>query len=290
MHNYFPSEIRNIIKYAIETISDIEEIRLRCERNIIFITTHMRCYINKNGNPTFSQNDGVKITQNHLKEMVELMSRNSMYIIKNEVKNGFITLKNGCRVGICGKCVMTNDQVDFINNISSLNIRIAREVKNCALDIYNQIRSSLKSILIVSPPGYGKTTLLRDLIRLTSDSGRNISIVDERCELSPMNESKPIFDIGINSDILSGVPKYIGMDMVLRSMNPDIIVTDEIATLEDINAIYKAINSGVKIFATFHGNSKSDFFKKFPGVTENIFDKFIYIKKNKSNIRELIYE
>lgn len=186
----------------------------------------------------------------------------SVYARQQEIKNGFITLAEGHRVGICGRCILENNKITNISGITSLNIRISREIRNCALPIYDAIKNNIDHTVIISPPNCGKTTYLRDLTRLFSNDGINISVVDERGEIAPIAEEIN-FDLGKNTDVLQFCPKSIGMIMVLRTMNPKIIVTDEIGSLKDGEAITEMAKSGIVTFTSFHGNDVNDFKRRF---------------------------
>jgi len=292
IYNYFPYALRETIKAALYNCKHLEEIRVRAEKNIVFCESNNRWFVDCNGKLTNDITKGVKVSQKQLEDIIKYLTQNSVYAMQDEIKKGFITIKDGSRVGICGKCIVRDDKIENIKQVSSINIRIAHEVKDCGLEVYKKVCDRSKNLLIISPPGHGKTTLLRDLIRLTSNNGKNVSVVDERCEIAPIIEGKPIFDVGINTDVLSDSPKDIGINMVLRTMNPQIIAVDEIATKEDFEAVLRATNSGVKIFATFHGNTKQDYYDKINafGVSKILFDNYIYISKNKLYGRNISYE
>lgn len=189
----------------------------------------------------------------------------SAYAYEHELKKGYITLIGGHRAGICGCAVIENGTIKLLDNISSINLRRASEHKGTATAFYNYIvkkygidrnrEQMFPNILIVSPPGCGKTTFLRDLIRLISESGINVGICDERSEIAGMYHGEAAFDIGRNTDVLDACPKAEGMRMLLRSMSPDVIATDEIGADDDIAAIKNIAASGIGFLATVHGSS-----------------------------------
>ncbi len=291
IYKYFPEDIRHIIKQAVKKTRCLEEIRIRCGQKIVFCEAQGKFFVNSQGNLTQNKCDGITMCKRQMEEMLRLITKNSMYAVQAEIKKGFVTLPDGSRVGLCGKCVTTNGKVEYIRDITSLNIRISREVKECATKIYSELLISDKNILIMSPPGHGKTTFLRDLVRLASEDGKNVVIIDERCEIAPFVDGYSIYDLGNNTDVLCDLPKSLGIDMALRTMNPQMIAVDEISTIDDFDAIIRAMYSGVKILATFHGTNKTDFHNKVSEkyVSKLNFDNFIYINKSAS-CRKIWYE
>lgn len=219
-----------------------------------------------------------------IEKILEKLANYSIYSIQNELNDGYITIKGGHRVGICGTCVMKNDSISNIKNISSINIRIARQVLGCSNKIYEKIYAKgFKNTLIASLPNVGKTTNIRDLTRRLSNEGYNISVIDERSEIACMYNQVPQMDIGIRSDVINKCPKHIGIKMAIRALAPDIVVVDEIGNKKDIEQIQQAILSGIKILVTAHGNSVEELKKGEIGVLidKKIFS-YIVILKNKS--------
>lgn len=245
--NFFPNHIVNIIK---EYSLNLEEIRIRIGLPIIL---------------KYSNKDIIldyKTTQKDLLDILEKICENSIYSYQNQICNGYITIIGGHRVGLTGSVVMQNGKIVNINNISSLNFRIARQVLGCSNELLKYIidyeNNTIYNTLIVSPPGAGKTTILRDVIRQISNGigdfeGKTIGIVDERNEISAMYKGISQNDIGIRTDVLENIPKSIGMKMLVRSMAPQIICADEIGSLEDVEAIKYIVCSGVKGIFTAHG-------------------------------------
>ena len=169
-----------------------------------------------------------------------------------------------------------------MKDISSLNIRIARQMVGCADNIIEKM--SDENVLIVALPGVGKTTLLRDIIRQISNSGQNVGIVDERSEIAASYKGVAQNDVGIRSDVIDGVYKSDGIKMLVRSMKPDYIATDEIGNDDDIEAIKYALNAGVKIIATAHGGSIEDLKRRkklYELIEDKIFQKIVFIDKNR---------
>ena len=184
----------------------------------------------------------------------------SYYAYDDEIRNGYITLPGGHRVGICGQVAAENGKTRTLKSISSVNIRRAKEYRGIADSLIEKLISpvgEITSTLLVSPPRCGKTTLLRDLVRALSQKGYVTGVCDERSEIAGMSGGVPAFDLGENTDILDACPKAEGMIMLLRSMAPDVIVTDEIGREEDADAIRRILLSGTSVIATIHGNSLS---------------------------------
>lgn len=239
--------------------NSINEIRLRVQRKVIIITSNIEVEID------------YVVTLKDLLEILVRVSRNSIYAIQNEINNGFVVIKGGHRIGVCGEVILDNGKIKNIKNINSMNIRVARQLLGCSDKVLKDIikDKEFTNTLIVSPPGCGKTTILRDIIRQVSNgikslgvSGKNVGLVDERGEIAAVSEGIPNLDVGIRTDIISNVPKNLGMEMLVRSMGIDVIATDEIGGKKDIEAIRYANCSGVGLIFTMHGKNLEDVMKR----------------------------
>lgn len=239
---YFPSNICNLLKKEIneDIKKNLQEIRIRCNRPIILKLKNKDKIID------------YIINQCELLQVLEKICNNSIYAYKNQICNGFITVKGGHRIGITGTAVIEGEKVINLKYINGLNFRIAREVLNCSEKIIGQIidkeNNTIYNTLIVSPPGKGKTTMLRDIIRKISNGisefnflGKNCGVIDERGEIAAMYHGIPQNDIGIRTDVIENISKAKGMKMLIRSMTPEIIACDEIGSKEDIEAIKEAL-------------------------------------------------
>lgn len=285
--NFFPLNIKNIIEDNKEIYeTNLEEIRFRIGRPIIL---------------KFSDKDIVLdyiLTPNDLMNILEKICENSIYSYQNQICNAYITVKGGHRVGLVGSVVIQDGRIVNIHNISSLNFRIAREVPGCGYEFLKHIidykNNTIFNTLIVSPPGAGKTTVLRDVIRQISNGigsfkGKTIGLVDERSEISAMYKGVAQNDVGIRTDVLENIPKNIGMQMLLRSMAPEIICADEIGSTEDVLAIKHIVCSGVKCIFTVHANSIEDL-NNNQSINEilHLFDKAILLdKSSRGQIKEI---
>ena len=234
----------------------LHEIRIRIDKPVIFSTNNREVVTRY-----------IAIRED-LKFILQRISNYSLYAYEEEIKQGFITIKGGHRVGLAGECVMEDGHLKTIRNISSLNIRICREIIGCSNKLINYIKQEDKvyNTLIISPPKCGKTTILRDISRSLSDGGKKIVVIDERSEIAASYMGVPQMNIGIRSDVLDNCLKSEGMIMAIRSLAPEVLICDEIGTLKDIEALLMAFNSGVNIIATIHGNNIEDLLKR------NVFD------------------
>ena len=249
--------IYNVIEKDENLKNKIREIRIRVNKPIIIRTNNQDIIIE------------YFVNQEEILETLSRLCENSIYAYKNQICEGFITIKGGHRVGITGSCVIENGKVLNIKYVSSLNFRIAREVINCSqnyldkiLDLKNQ---TIFNTIIVGKPGSGKTTILRDIVRNLSNGiekyqfqGKTCGIVDERGEIAATFRGIPQNDVGIRTDVIENVSKPIGINMLIRSMAPEIIVCDEIGSKQDVLAIEYAIHSGVKGIFTMHGKNLED--------------------------------
>ena len=195
-------------------------------------------------------------SQNQVEEVLQRACHRSIYAFSDTISEGYLTLSGGHRIGLCGTGIHYDGKMQSMQSISSLNIRIAREIAGCADALAERIRDS---VLLLGPPGSGKTTLLRDLIRQLSDrNGQHIGLADERCEIS----AQSFLRIGTRTDVLLQIPKATAMLMLLRTMRPDWIAVDEITSPEDVDAMEMISYCGVRLIATAHGIDRQDLFRR----------------------------
>lgn len=292
-----------LIKIPYSYKEKIEEIRLRNGKPLTISYEGKDYFIRSDGKICIDINEGFIVTEKHIHSTFQLISNYSVYAYQEEIKNGYITIKGGHRVGIGGKVVYGSKGIETIKNISSLNIRVAREKKNISDHITPYLIGSSRKFyntLIISSPQCGKTTLLRDIIRNLSDGygmvnneGFKISIVDERSEIAGMYRGIPQNDIGLRTDVLDGCLKSDGIMMAIRSMSPDIIAVDEIGGKKDVEAIHEALRAGIKLIATIHGYSIEELKEKASMeelFKEKIFERFIILDRSRGvgTIREII--
>ena len=237
-------------------LDEAEEIRLIQGKPMYIHYPDGDYYITSKGRLTREEKNGIIIEKKHIDEAMERITNSSLYAVANEIKHGYITIGGGHRVGIAGTAVTDGDTIEIIKNISALNIRIATEVIGCSDSVIDDIIDrEIKNTLIVSPPGCGKTTLLRDIARVISWRGYSVGIADERCEIAAMHNGESSFDLGAHAVVLENCPKSYSMTTLLRSMSPDVIITDELGEDEDVRALSTIINSGVTVIASAHGKS-----------------------------------
>ena len=255
-----PSAVRRPLQEAVEDVSLLREIRLRSGREMFIYYDNKERVLGRNGFTVTEDAGRIIISEQMIKETIDYISNYSLYAVEEELGRGYITIAGGHRAGICGHVVLSGGKVKAVRNISSVNLRIAHEMPGCAMKLANGIyqEGRMENTLIISPPGGGKTTLLRDLIRVLSEKGYQIGVVDERSEIAAMSGATPGNNLGPRVDILDGCPKAIGITMLLRSMAPDIIAVDEIGSEDDVKEIGYAAVSGCNVIATAHGHDVED--------------------------------
>ena len=268
MLEYLSTNIRRELEKDMQ--DDIEEIRLRNNKKLTL----------KIGRKLKTL-DYIVNTQDVLRTF-EKICENSVYSYRRQICDGFITIRGGHRVGIVGSAVIENGQVINMNYISSLNFRIARQKIGCSNNIIDELIGH--NTLIISPPGCGKTTLLRDIIRNISNRGFTVGVVDERGEIAAMYKGIPQNDIGENTDVIDNIPKDRGMRILVRSMSPEVIACDEIGSYEDVYAIDYAMCSGVKGIFTAHGEDIEEI-NKNPELSKlmqkHVFERIVVLNPQK---------
>ena len=262
---FLPPRIRSLVeKLPSEVLEKTEEIRLRHSRPLMLHWNTGEAYLGKSG-VVEKLKDAYMVSGEDLEKTLELISNHSLYAFEEELRQGYITLPGGHRVGLAGRAVVEKGKLKLFSNISGLNFRLAREVKGTGERVLPFLvdRSSGRVFhtLIISPPQGGKTTMLRDLARLISDGagiltqGQKVGIVDERSEIAGSFRGVPQLEVGTRTDVLDACPKADGIMLMLRSLSPQVIVTDELGRLADAEAVTEAIHCGVTVISSVHGSS-----------------------------------
>lgn len=303
--DYFAENIKQLLNEVDELLySSLTEIRLRVNMPIILYTHSGEFTITEVGQIKQNISDGYKVQKVDILKTIELVSNFSLYAFENELKNGYITIPGGHRVGICGTTVVDGDRIKTIKNFSGINIRICHQIFDVSKPLINHIVSINENIpkvfhtMIISPPACGKTTMLRDIIRLLSYgvlgkfNGLTVGVVDERSEIAGSYQGIYQNDVGPRTDVLDACPKDLGMIMLLRAMAPKVIAVDELGKENDILALEDIINSGVKVICTVHGNTLDELKKKDTLkyiLDKEIFERYIVLGKPSEfgNIKEI---
>lgn len=280
--------IRRILGSCRMDFSKLQEIRLRIGAPLLVVYGGEEYFLDCTGKFTLEPEKAFLVNQREIRETMEYISNYSMYAFEEELRQGYITVQGGHRVGVAGKMIWEKAGAKNMKHISFLNIRLAHEVIGCSKQLlpYLLQEGELCHTLIISPPRCGKTTLLRDLIRqLSNGSGRHVGVtvgvVDERSELAACYMGVPQNNLGCRTDILDGCPKVEGMMMLVRSMAPKVIAVDEVGSREDVEAMEYVMNCGIRLLATAHGNSMEDI-KNKPVlgrmVRERAFERYVLLE------------
>lgn len=283
-----------------ELVLEAGEIRVRAGMPLCIINGNKKekMFVGLGGVIT-TKEKGYIPSKEEIERIFTSICRSSVYAYKDDIKNGFITLKGGHRVGVAGKMLPDGSVYD----VSSLNIRIARQILGCSEKIIKHIiknKSEVYSTLIISPPACGKTTIIRDVARILGTGsniplfkGISVGIIDERSEIAACYNGIPSNDIGLMTDVYDACPKEKGILMMIRSMAPEVIITDEIGGKGDASAVESAMNAGVKIIATAHGSSIADMKIRKEILTmmnAGVFEKYITLgcEKGPGTVTEVI--
>lgn len=298
----FPSSLREIFYRAAAEAEDLQEIRLRAEKPVIIIKKQQEYFLTKEGRFTGEVSAARCMDAREMEQVIQHICKYSVYAYTDEIRQGYLTLPGGHRVGLAGQVVLEDERrIRTIKNIRYLNIRIAHEIKGAAKPVVPQVYEGGRfcNTLILSPPGCGKTTLLRDLVREISNGnewgrGRFVSVVDERSELAGSYLGVAQNDLGIRTDVLDGCPKAMGMMLLIRSMAPEVIAVDELGSPADADAVEKVLRCGCHILATIHAEDMEELRQKAfmrDLLTERAFRRFIVMaKENGSCIVKKIYK
>lgn len=289
IQNYLPVAFRTRIQP--EAFVGAEEIRLRVGQPLEILYADEK-------NKTFG-----RLEAKQLKEMLNYLSGYSVYAIEEELRQGFFTVEGGHRIGVVGRTSYrkkgNKNEMNMLSEISGLNIRLAHEKKDCAKEIIPHIRrgNGIFHTFLFAAPGIGKTTYLRDCIRLLSKGnskrrGLKVGVVDERSEIAACHRGVAQNDLGPRVDILDNCPKALGMRMLLRSMSPEVIAVDELGLPEDFEAVEESTKSGVAVLGTIHAGSVGEVRERllcFHKIKEQI--RFVELKRMEDGRRKVgIYD
>lgn len=295
LENVLPTEIALALSKL--DFKGLQELRLRANKPITICYFSKYYFLNENGLSSHCKKSLI-LSSSDLDDIIFRASNFSLYAVNEEIKQGFISLKNGIRIGIVGQVVMENNKIITIKNFSALNFRFPHEIKGASDRIIDKLidNDNFLNTLVVSSPGAGKTTLIRDIARQISGIKliKNILIVDERNEISGFVNGTSTLDIGLFSDILVGGEKAYAFSNGIRSMSPDVIVTDEIGSKQDCECLQYASTCGVSILATIHAKNINQLLKKvdfLPLLTNKIFKRYVVLSsKNGKGTIENLYD
>lgn len=293
----FPQSLRGYFRQIAREYEELSEIRIRCNKPVIILRNDGEFYVTKEGErkAIISQDrlnlekEALQLGPNQLEDIFVYLCQYSPYAFSNELRQGFLTVAGGHRIGVAGQVVMEASSVKGMRNIRFINMRISHEVLGISNVIFDKLHEGehFCNTLLMAEPAGGKTTMLRDLIRQLSNGteghpGKVIGVVDERSEIAGCFLGEPQNDLGIRADVLDACPKVYGMEMLLRSMNPDVIAVDEIATPEEVDTLKLLCRCGIGILATIHAGSVQELEgKEFlkPLLNMGCFQRFVLLRQ-----------
>lgn len=256
-----PAKFRDRLKLALSGVSDlVQDIVLRADRPVCVYLGRKQMYLTKTGCLTESS-DSQQLQKASVSDVLECFNSScsySVYSHLSEIKEGFVTLSGGHRVGISGTAVVSLGEIHNIRDISTVSIRLSRQIKGCADDITKDIMKNKGGFLLCGSPCSGKTTILRDMARLLStDYGCRVALIDTRGELASACNGVPQNDIGM-ADVLDLYPRFQGIEQAIRSLSPEFVICDEIGSKRDSQALLQGVNSGVRFIASMHAGNMDE--------------------------------
>lgn len=292
---YMPGILQRILRTVFDTSNySIEEIRLRANQPLMLGIEGENCVVSPSGAIAREWKAGYKVTYADIRSVFHAACENSVYAYLEEIKQGFITLRGGHRVGFTGRAVVSGGVIENFREISSMNIRIAHEVLTAAEPVMKDIvvDGRVRSTLVIAPPAVGKTTMLRDITRRVSNMGFRTGVADDRGEIAAMYKGVPQNAIGYQTDVMDNAPKDLAVVLMLRSMAPQVIVTDELATAADVGAVLAAAGTGISMIASTHGARVDDVKQRSvlkPLFAAGVFEQAILLRSIRCGVqREVI--
>ena len=268
-----PPELRwAVAALPAERLRGLEELRLRPDCPVLLRLAGGEAVLRRDGSlsdvgylgDVKDMADARMLSRAELKKTMLLLSESSVYAFEEELRRGYITLPGGHRAGFAGRAVLERGRIRTLTDISSVNLRVARAVPGAGRELLSRLPAAgpLPSVLLVAPPRAGKTTVLRDLARLLADGDgtapRRVGLADERSELAALRDGVPQLDVGLRADVVDGCPKAEAMQLLLRSLSPEVLVTDELGREEDGAAVAEASRCGVAVLATAHARDVAE--------------------------------
>lgn len=284
----FPDTMRCGFRNVAARLKQIQEIRLRVGRPVIIYAHGREYFLSEDGELLYESKRALCPDKFYMDRLFAHLCGYSVYAYEDEIRQGFLTVLGGHRIGLGGEVVCKERELVSMKNVNAMNIRIAHQIKGAAYGVMPQLfeGEEFLNTLIISPPGSGKTTLLRDMIRCLSDgccghAGMTVGVVDERSEIGGSCLGVLQNDLGMRTDLLDACPKAEGMFLLLRSMNPRVIAVDEIGGKEDAEALGQASRCGCKVIATVHGNdirqlSERKYIRTL--LEDGLFERYILLK------------
>lgn len=283
---YLPSHISNpFFSLDCSLTEKLCEIRLKTGLPVVLVFTDRTSFITVTGRLTeYISNDLVRTSDSDINDIFVKMCNYSVYSLTESISEGYITLENGCRVGVYGTAVMKNGRIYSVRNIRGLNIRLSGQYDSVSGRISDLYIERNVNTLICGPPSSGKTTMLKDLCRVLSDKyRRRIALIDERGEFQ-------CSELGFNTDVLTSYPKAKGVNIAVRTLSPEIVICDELGDSEEVQAVLDGLNSGVNFIMTLHCSSYSELQNKeqFKRLSLNSFPDYCVFLKNKCEIERIV--